>query len=194
MDDQIEAGTYAIAGIMAGDDVTVAGMNPQWNFAVLDTFTRLGVRYDEGSNWVRVYGDGELKPTEIITAPYPGFPTDMQAQMMALMTIVPGLSTVTERIYPERFMHVPELIRLGADVKIEGAMAIVNGVKSLSGAYVMANDLRASAALVLAGLIAEGETHVRRIYHLDRGYEQLEQKFTALGARITRVDEDEEAG
>lgn len=194
MDDQIEAGTYAIAGIMAGDDVTVEGMYPQWNFAVLDAFERLGVRYDEGSNWVRVYGDGELKPTEVVTSPYPGFPTDMQAQMMALMTIVPGISTVTERIYPERFMHVPELIRLGANVKIEGAMAIVNGVNSLSGAYVMANDLRASAALVLAGLIAEGETHVRRIYHLDRGYEQLEEKLAALGAKIRRVDEDDEAG
>jgi UDP-N-acetylglucosamine 1-carboxyvinyltransferase len=131
-----------------------------------------------------------LKPMEIITLPHPGFPTDLQAQMLALMSVTPGLSFITERVYPNRFMHVPELLRMGASVSMEGASAVVNGAERLYGAPVMASDLRASAALVLAGLAAEGTTWVQRIYHLDRGYEKLESKLNRLGASIERLPQD----
>lgn len=192
MDDQIEAGTYAVVGAVAGAEVTVKGLRPDWNGALLTVFRDMNLRFEEGTDWIKIYGDGELRPVHITTAPYPGFPTDMQAQAMALTTLIPGISFITERIYPDRFMHVPELNRLGADIRVEGEMAIVHGVPRLSGAFVMANDLRASAALVIAGLVAEGETHVRRIYHLDRGYERMEEKLSGLGAQIVRMNEDDE--
>ena len=131
----------------------------------------------------------KLKPSDVTTLPYPGFPTDVQAQMMALMTMTPGISIITERIFESRFMHVSELTRLGADIQIEGPSAIVKGGKPLSGAPVMASDLRASAALVIAGLTAKGTTQVNRVYHLDRGYEQMDVKLRKLGARIQRVEE-----
>ena len=138
---------------------------------------------------VRVSGGATHKPLEVTTMPYPGFPTDMQAQMCTLMSITPGISVVTEKIYPNRFMHISEMARLGADVSLESNTAIIKGVKQLSGAPVMASDLRASAALVLAGLVAEGETEVNRIYHVDRGYERIDHKLRQLGAKIERISE-----
>ena len=147
------------------------------------------MRVDKFKNSVRVRKTGKLKAVDITTLAYPAFPTDLQAQAMALATVTPGISVITEKIYPNRFMHVPELGRMGAKVFLEGPSAIVHGVKKLSGAPVMASDLRASAALVLAGLVAEGTTEVQRVYHLDRGYENLEQKLTSLGAVIRREKE-----
>ena len=144
---------------------------------------------ERGNGMIRVRGNGDLKPVDVITMPYPGFPTDMQAQMSAVMTITPGISVITEKVFPNRFMHISEMARLGADVSLEGNSAIVKGVERLSGAPVMASDLRASAGLVLAGLAADGETEVNRIYHVDRGYEQIDQKLRHLGAKIERVPE-----
>jgi len=136
---------------------------------------------------LRIKGKKRYNSTTVTTFSYPGFPTDIQAQFMALMTVTPGISVITEKIYPDRFIHISELNRMGAKIFLEGSSAIITGVKKLSGAPVMASDLRASAALILAGLVAEGETEVHRVYHLDRGYEKLEDKFTELGARIKRV-------
>jgi UDP-N-acetylglucosamine 1-carboxyvinyltransferase len=155
--------------------------------AVIEKLKETGVKVSLRGEKARVKGTKRLKPIEIVTLPYPGFPTDMQAQFMALMTLIPGISIVTEKVYTERFMHVPELMRMAADISLEGSTAIVKGVKNLSGAPVMASDLRASAALVLAGLAANGTTEVNRIYHLDRGYEKMDEKLRALGADIERV-------
>ncbi len=138
---------------------------------------------ERANGTIRVKGNGELKPVDVITMPYPGFPTDMQAQMSAVMTVTPGISVITEKVFPNRFMHISEMARLGADCSLEGSSAIVKGVKRLSGAPVMASDLRASAGLVLAGLCADGETEVNRIYHVDRGYERIDQKLRQLGRR-----------
>ena len=187
--DRIEAGTFLYAAAITGGDILVRKMEPGHLNAVIDKLHQAGVRVEKLKNSARVRKNGKLKPVDITTLPYPAFPTDLQAQAMALATVTPGISILTEKIYPNRFMHVPELGRMGAKVFLEGPSAIVHGVKRLSGAPVMASDLRASAALVLAGLVAEGETEVQRVYHLDRGYENLEQKLTSLGASIRREKE-----
>lgn len=190
--DRIEAGTFLVAGAMTRSDITVQGLIPGHMRALLDKMDEAGVpcTIEPDAKRIKVHGSkAQLRPVELITLPHPGFPTDLQAQFCAMMSLTPGLSIVTERIYPNRYMHVPELLRMGANISIEGANAVIKGVHSLSGAPVMASDLRASAALVLAGLAAEGETWVQRIYHLDRGYERLEHKLAALGARIKRLPE-----
>jgi UDP-N-acetylglucosamine 1-carboxyvinyltransferase len=157
--------------------------------AVLDKLREAGVKVERRGTALTVKRGGRLKPVDITTLPYSGFPTDAQAQMMVLLTLTPGISIITERIFESRFMHVSELARLGADIAIEGPSAIVKGGRPLSGAPIMASDLRASAALVVAGLVAKGTTLVKRIYHLDRGYERIDDKLKSLGARIERVEE-----
>ena len=157
--------------------------------AVLDKLRESGVKVERRGSALTVKRGGQLKPVDITTLPYAGFPTDVQAQMMVLMTLTPGISIITERIFESRFMHVSELARLGADIAIEGPSAIVKGGRPLSGAPVMASDLRASAALVIAGLVAKGTTQVKRIYHLDRGYEKIDDKLKRLGARLGRMEE-----
>jgi UDP-N-acetylglucosamine 1-carboxyvinyltransferase len=192
--DRIEAGTILLAGAITNSEVTVRNVVPGHIRALLDTLKSAGIpceiRPDERQITVHNYTN-PLKPVEVITLPHPGFPTDLQAQMLALTTLTPGLSFITERVYPNRFMHVPELLRMGAHVSMEGASAVVKGVDRLYGAPVMASDLRASAALVLAGLAAEGTTWIQRIYHLDRGYENLEAKLSSLGAQVDRLPADE---
>jgi len=187
--DRIEAGTYMIASAITKGDITIKDMNLNMLGAMLDKLREAGVVVTERNGHVRVRRERVLKPVSVTTLPYPGFPTDLQAQMMALMCVVPGISVITEKIYPERFMHVSELNRMGASIMLEGPSAIVSGKKVLSGAPVMASDLRASAALVLAGLVAEGTTEVSRVYHLDRGYENLVVKLQGLGAKIRREKE-----
>jgi len=189
--DRIEAGTLLIAGAMTGGEVTVEGVIPGHMRAFLDKLeeAEVPVIAEPDAQTITVKPSATRKPVEIVTLPHPGFPTDLQAQMVALMSLTPGLSVVTERIYPNRFMHVPELLRMGADIAMEGANAVIKGGSRLSGAPVMASDLRASAALVIAGLAAEGETWVQRIYHLDRGYEKLEDKLAILGAQVERMPE-----
>jgi UDP-N-acetylglucosamine 1-carboxyvinyltransferase len=187
--DRIEAATYAIAAAATNGEVTLRGARPDHMHAVLDKLKDAGVRIvREGTN-LTVSRNGRLKPVDITTLPYSGFPTDAQAQMMALLSLTPGISIITERIFESRFMHVSELARLGADIEIEGPSAIVKGGKPLSGAPVMASDLRASAALVIAGLAARGTTQVNRVYHLDRGYESIDGKLRQLGARVQRIEE-----
>ncbi|HLH54343.1 MAG TPA: UDP-N-acetylglucosamine 1-carboxyvinyltransferase [Verrucomicrobiae bacterium] len=187
--DRIEAATYAIAAAATNGKVTLHGARPDHMHAVLDKLHDAGVRVERNAGSLTVSRNGSLRPVDITTLPYSGFPTDAQAQMMALMTLTPGLSIITERIFESRFMHVSELARLGADIEIEGPSAIVKGGKPLSGAPVMASDLRASAALVIAGLAARGTTQVNRVYHLDRGYENIDGKLRQLGARIERIEE-----
>jgi UDP-N-acetylglucosamine 1-carboxyvinyltransferase len=188
--DRIEAATFAVAGAVTRGEVVLKGVRADHLGAVLDKLREAGVKVNRsGPDLVIQRGRGRLRPVDITTQPYAGFPTDVQAQMMVLMLQVPGISVITERIFESRFMHVPELCRLGADISIEGPTAIVKGGKPLSGAPMMASDLRASAALVLAGLAAEGETVVKRVYHLDRGYERMDEKLRRLGARIERVPE-----
>lgn len=187
--DRIEAGTFIFAAAVTGGDVAIKNLEPSHQNAVMDKLGQAGVRLERGKNTLRVRRKGRLKPVDVTTLPYPGFPTDLQAQMMALMSVTPGISVITEKIYPDRFMHVSELNRMGSRIMLEGPSAIVHGVKQLSGAPVMASDLRASAALVIAGLVAEGTTEVHRVYHLDRGYEKIEEKFSALGASIHREKE-----
>jgi UDP-N-acetylglucosamine 1-carboxyvinyltransferase len=191
--DRIEAGTWILAAAMTRGDVTVRGANPQHLGAFLDKLDQAGVPVAiEGPETIRVRAaNAQLKSTDVITLPHPGFPTDLQAQMCAMLTLTPGLSIVTERVYPNRFMHVPELQRMGADIAIEGSSAIIKGKPTLSGAPIMASDLRASAALILAGLCATGETWVQRVYHLDRGYEEFDKKLRGLGASIERMNEKE---
>lgn len=184
--DRIEAGTFILASAMTGGDVLVKNVDPGHQNALIDKLHQCGVRIEKGKNSIRVRRNGRLKPVDATTLPYPGFPTDLQAQMMALMAVTPGISVITEKIYPDRFMHVSELNRMGSKIFLEGPSAIVHGVKHLSGAPVMASDLRASAALVIAGLVAEGTTEIHRVYHLDRGYEKIEEKLFALGASIHR--------
>ena len=188
--DRIEAGTYVLGTAMVGGDVTVHGARSRHLNSLLDKLEDIGVDISiESEDCLRIVRDIDksLKPTDIITLPFPGYPTDLQAQMSSLMTLTPGLSIITERVYPHRFMHVPELQRMGADIAIEGASAIIKGVELLSGAPVMASDLRASAALILAGIAAKGETWVQRIYHLDRGYENFDVKLRGLGANVERL-------
>jgi UDP-N-acetylglucosamine 1-carboxyvinyltransferase len=185
--DRIEAATYALAAAVTHGEVTIKGARPDHMSAVLDKMREAGVCIERTGLTLKVRPGGTLRPVDVTTQPYAGFPTDVQAQFMVLMTQAPGLSIITERIFESRFMHVPELGRLGADIAIEGPSAIVKGGRPLSGAPVMASDLRASAALVLAGLAAKGTTRVLRIYHLDRGYEKLDQKLRRLGAHIRRL-------
>lgn len=187
--DRIEAGTLILAGAITGGDCLVKGAFKEHLGAVMDKLDECGVRIDDADGGLRVRPSRKLKPVNVTTLPYPGFPTDMQAQVMSLMSVTPGISIITEKIYPDRFMHVAELNRMGANIMREGPHAIIEGRKSLSGAPVMASDLRASAALVLAGLVAKGKTEISRIYHLDRGYENLEIKLQKLGARIWREKE-----
>ncbi len=187
--DRIEAATYAIAAAATHGEVTLQGARPDHLHAVLDKLREAGVKVERRGTALTIRRPGRLRPVDVTTLPYAGFPTDVQAQMMALMTLTPGISIITERIFEARFMHVSELARLGADISIEGPSAIVKGGRPLSGAPVMASDLRASAALVIGGLAARGTTQVKRIYHLDRGYEQLDNKLRKLGARVERVEE-----
>ena len=188
--DRIEAGTFVIAGAMTRGDVIVRGVAPKLLGAFLDKLEEAGLPMELGADYIRVMPyEGSLKPVDAITLPYPGYPTDLQAQLGALMTQTEGLSIITERIYPHRFMHVPELQRMGADISIEGPSAIIKGASQLSGAPVMASDLRASAALILAALASEGESWIQRIYHLDRGYERFENKLVAIGAQIERLSD-----
>jgi UDP-N-acetylglucosamine 1-carboxyvinyltransferase len=189
--DRIETGTYAVAAAITRGDVELVGARFDLMEAVVKTLTECGVVVEETPRGMRVKADsGELVGTDIMTEPYPGFPTDMQAQLMVLMSTAKGASMITETIFENRFMHVPELMRMGARVNVHGASAIVRGVPKLSGAPVMATDLRASSSLILAGLAAEGETIVNRVYHLDRGYERVEEKLAACGARIERLKGD----
>jgi UDP-N-acetylglucosamine 1-carboxyvinyltransferase len=187
--DRIEAATFAIAAAVTHGEITLLGARPDHMHAVLDKLREAGVRIERTGPTLVVRRGGRLRPVDITTLPYAGFPTDVQAQMTVLMTLTPGISIITERIFESRFMHVSELARLGADIAIEGPSAIVRGGKPLSGAPIMASDLRASAALVLAGLMAKGKTLVKRIYHLDRGYENIDSKLSQLGARVERVQE-----
>ena len=187
--DRIEAATYAIGAAATGGQITLKGARPDHMHAVLDKLREAGVKIERQGTDLQIKRSGKLRPVDITTLPYPGFPTDVQAQMMVLMTLTAGISIITERIFESRFMHVSELTRLGADIAIEGPSAIVKGGSGLSGAPVMASDLRASAALVLAGLVAKGTTQVNRIYHLDRGYEKIDEKLRGLGARIERINE-----
>lgn len=187
--DRIEAGTFLVAAAAAGGDVLVEGVVPEHLDVVCAKMRAAGVDIarEEGGMRVRSPGGRSLRAVDVTTAPHPGFPTDMQAQFMTLMTLARGASVITESVFENRFMHVPELNRMGANIEVRGRVAVVNGVESLSGASVMATDLRASACLVIAGLVAGGETEVLRVYHLDRGYEAIEKKLTPLGARIRRV-------
>ncbi|MDA1089474.1 MAG: UDP-N-acetylglucosamine 1-carboxyvinyltransferase [Proteobacteria bacterium] len=188
--DRIETGTYAIAAAITGGDLTLVGARADLSESVVRVLTSAGVEISKTGNGLRVARtNGPLKGADMMTEPYPGFPTDMQAQIMALMAVAKGASMITETIFENRFMHVPELCRMGADINVHGASAIVRGVDGLSGAEVMATDLRASVSLVLAGLTAKGETLINRVYHLDRGYERLEDKLSACGADIKRVPE-----
>jgi UDP-N-acetylglucosamine 1-carboxyvinyltransferase len=186
MPDRIETGTFLVAAAATGGDVKVTGARPDTLDAVLDKLREAGVIVETGADWIRVSANGALKSVNVRTAPYPAFPTDMQAQFMALNCVARGAARVVETIFENRFMHVQELQRLGADIAVEGNTALIQGVPVLNGATVMATDLRASASLVIAGLVARGTTTVERIYHLDRGYERIEEKLSRLGARIRR--------
>lgn len=186
MPDRIEVGSFLVAAAITGGDVTVTDCNPSDLEAVIVKLREAGAKVDTSPNSIRIKAEGKMKPVNIRTAPFPAFPTDMQAQFMALNTLADGSSQITETIFENRFMHVPELQRLGANITIDGHTAMVNGVNKLLGAPLMATDLRASAALVIAALAAEGESTVDRIYHLDRGYEKMEEKLRSLGADITR--------
>lgn len=188
--DRIEAGTFMIASAITGGDVTIKHANIEDLGAVIDKLQNVGVKIADTKEGLRVKRRTSLKPVDVTTLPYPGFPTDMQAQMTALMSVTKGISIITEKIYPERFMHVSELARMGAQIMLEGPSAIIKGVTKLSGAPVMASDLRASAALILAGLVAKGRTEITRIYHLDRGYRNIEEKLETLGAKIKREKEE----
>ncbi len=191
--DRIEAGTFIIAGAMAAETLTVENIRVSDMGALIDKLREANVDLTiDNENSITVKGSTkQIKAVDITTHPHPGFATDIQAQMSSLMAITPGLSIITEKIFPNRFMHVPELQRMGADIAIEGPNAIVKGQAKLSGAPVMASDLRASAALILAGLVAEGTTHVLRIYHLDRGYDKIDEKLRAVGAKIDRIPESD---
>jgi UDP-N-acetylglucosamine 1-carboxyvinyltransferase len=185
--DRIEAGTFLVAGAIAGKGVTVKRAEPEHVRAITDALARCGFPIEVKDDAVSILPNGDASALELTTEPYPGFPTDMQAQMCALLSTSKGTSSVTENVFPQRYMHVSELKRMGAQVELEGATAVIDGVDCLLGAPVMASDLRASAALVLAGLKADGVTEVSRVYHIDRGYEHLDEKLSELGAHIERV-------
>ncbi len=189
--DRIEAGTFLAAGAITGGDVTVTGVDPDHLRMVLARLERLGCALEYGERSIRLQvPGGRLKSTDVVTEPYPGFPTDLQAQFMALLCVADGVGVVTDTIYPDRFKHVPELQRMGARIHLTGNAATVTGVRSLQGAAVMSTDIRASSALILAGLAAPGTTQVSRIYHIDRGYEAIEEKLSQLGAQVERIQEE----
>lgn len=186
--DRIEASTYLMAALATGSNITIEGVKSRHLQFVIDVLKKMGAKIETTEDTITVY-KSELKGCQIDTAPFPGFPTDAQAQMIALCTQVKGISVITENIFENRFMHVPELIRLGADITLKGKLAIIEGGAPLSAAPIMCTDLRASAALIIAALTTQGDTELQRVYHLDRGYEKLEQKFSQLGAKIKRVKE-----
>lgn len=191
--DRIEAGTFLVAGAMAGGTVRIERCRPTHLMALVDRLKEAGYPIERGPDWLEVRSEGAAvrpRPTDVTTQPHPGFPTDLQAQWMALMSLADGVSLITERIYPDRYMHLPELVRLGGRIRRQEATAVVEGVPQLSGAHVTASDLRASAALVLAGLVAKGTTQIHRVYHLDRGYDRFDQRLQELGAKIKRVRDD----
>ena len=186
--DRIEAGTYLVAAAVTKGKITINKIDPKRMGSIIETLQKAGAEVDSNGNSISLdMTKDAIKPVDIVTAPFPGFPTDMQAQFTVLNCIGPGESSVTETIFENRFMHVQELNRMGTDITINGTTAVINGVDSISGAQVMATDLRASASLILAGLIAKGETIVDRIYHIDRGYERIEEKLSNLGAEIIRL-------
>ena len=186
--DRIEAGTYLVAAAVTNGKITINKIDPKRMGSIIETLQKAGAEVDSNGNSISLNMTKDaIKPVDIVTAPFPGFPTDMQAQFTVLNCIGPGESSVTETIFENRFMHVQELNRMGTDITINGTTALINGVDSISGAQVMATDLRASASLILAGLIAKGETIVDRIYHIDRGYERIEEKLSNLGAEIMRL-------
>ncbi len=187
--DRIEAATYILAAAITGGDVKVANCDPRHLHALLQKLSEVGIKTKHTSDSVRVMGDVPVKAADIVTEEYPGFPTDMQAQYMALATQAEGTSIITENIFENRFMHAQELLRMGANIKIEGRRAVIAGKTPLSGAAVLASDLRASASLVLAALVADGETIIDRVYHIDRGYERIEEKLKGVGAEIRRIGE-----
>jgi UDP-N-acetylglucosamine 1-carboxyvinyltransferase len=187
MADRIEAGSFLCAAAACGGDLMLRGVEPESMGATLERLTEAGARIETGADWLRLTMKGRPTAVSVRTAPYPGFATDMQAQFMALDCVASGSATIAETIFENRFMHVQELLRLGADIHIDGHTAVVRGVDHLSGATVMATDLRASAGLVIAGLCARGETRVERIYHLDRGYDAMERKLASVGADISRI-------
>jgi UDP-N-acetylglucosamine 1-carboxyvinyltransferase len=189
--DRIEAGTFMIAAAITNGEVEIRRVQMDHMLAVIDKLREVGVSIEtKGPDAVVVSSARRLEPTDVTTYPHPGFPTDLQAQLLALLCLADGNSAITEKVFPDRFMHVAELMRMGADIRKEGPTAIVTGVKRLVGAPVMASDLRASAALVLAGLVAKGTTYVNRVYHIDRGYEQIERKLKPLGAEIVRRNDE----
>ncbi len=196
--DRIEAGTFLIAGLITGGAVRVENCRPDHLTVLLERLGEAHLPFQHGPDWIASIANDVRdrsrapRPTDVTTLPYPAFPTDLQAQWMALMTIADGMSVITETIYSDRYMHVAELMRLGANIRRQGASAIVNGRANLSGAPVMASDLRASAALVLAALVARGTTEIHRVYHIDRGYERIEERLCALGADIRRVNDKDE--
>lgn len=186
--DRIEAGTYLLAGAMCGDGLEICDLQVDHLSSILAKLKEAGVPVEIGSDWIKVSCPGKPLPVDVTTAVYPGFPTDMQAQWMAVMCVSQGSSVIVDEVYMDRFTHVPELIRLGADIKLDKNVAVISGVEELIGAQVMSTDIRASASLILAGLIAEGRTDVYRVYHIDRGYEQIEEKLRAVGAEIYRKE------
>jgi UDP-N-acetylglucosamine 1-carboxyvinyltransferase len=189
MPDRIEAGSYACAVALTGGAVDLVGVKASDMGATLSALREAGVTVEEKSDSIHIASDGKIGPLTLSTSPYPGFATDMQAQFMAMLLKADGASVLTETIFENRYMHVPELTRMGADIQVRGRSAVVRGVGTLTGAPVMATDLRASMSLIIAGLAAEGETNVQRVYHLDRGYERLEEKLSAVGADIERVSD-----
>jgi UDP-N-acetylglucosamine 1-carboxyvinyltransferase len=187
--DRIEAGTFVLAGVMAGSEVEVRDARPRDLGALFDRLAEAGARLDIVGNTIRCHGGEPLRATDVTTYPHPGFPTDLQAQWMAAMSVADGVSMITERIFQDRYLHASELMRMGAQIRRDGPACIVRGVGALSGAPVMASDLRASAALLVAGLVARGETTIRRVYHIDRGYEEIEKKLARIGADIVREED-----
>src|SRR5947207_7321384 len=187
--DRIEAATFIIAGALTDGDLNVTECSPDHLGALLQKLQEVGIKTRHRKDSVRVEGNGTLKAADVVTEEYPGFPTDMQAQFMALATQAEGTSIVTENIFENRFMHALEMVRMGANIKIEGSRAVVRGKTQLSGAAVLASDLRASASLVLAALVADGETIIDRVYHIDRGYEHIEEKLRGVGAQVKRIGE-----
>jgi UDP-N-acetylglucosamine 1-carboxyvinyltransferase len=185
--DRIEAGTMLVAGAIAGEKLTVDHVRPDHLTAIIGPLQDSGFHVETNARSVTISPNGATKPLHLETSPYPGFPTDMQAQMCALLVRAPGVSVVTDRVFPQRFMHVAELTRMGAQIKLSQPTAVITGNGHLSGAPVMASDLRASAALLLAGLQAEGVTEINRVYHIDRGYEHIDEKLNDVGAHIERI-------
>ncbi|MEE8484313.1 MAG: UDP-N-acetylglucosamine 1-carboxyvinyltransferase, partial [Nitrospinota bacterium] len=184
--DRVEAGTFMTAAAIVGGSLKITNCNPAHLEAITLKLTEIGCKITEGDTFLEVTGPEKPKPADIDTSPYPGFPTDMQAQTMAVLALASGASIITETIFENRYMHVAELRRMGAKVRLKGRNAFVTGVDSLSGAEVMATDLRASASLIIAGLAAKGQTVLRRVYHLDRGYQKIEEKLRKVGAAISR--------